>query len=43
MAGLYYGEQTKATTLKDIRQRGLSVSQAAKKYRVSVINDLQLD
>ncbi len=36
MAGLRYSEQTKATILKDIRQRGLSVSQAAKKYRVSV-------
>ena len=36
MAGLRYGEQTKETILKDIRQRGLSVSQAAKKYQVSV-------
>ena len=36
MAGLRYSEQTKATILKDIRQQGLSVSQAAKKYQVSV-------
>ncbi len=36
MAGLRYGEQTKETILKDIDNGGLSVSQAAKKYQVSV-------
>ena len=35
MAGLRYSERTKTTILNDIRRRGLSVAEAAKKYQVS--------